>query len=280
MLDPLAAYLARLGLSAHPQATLAGLTQLQLAHRAAIPFENIDVLLHRPIAIDSAGAFAKLVTAKRGGYCFEHHRLYADMLAAMGLASRPLLGRPRLGLAEGEIGPRTHVLPLVLLEGREWIADAGFGGSYVPPLPLEHGAEAETGDGARHRLRHVQRPDGEWLLERAGPRATTDGRHQDHGDWQAQYTFDLAPVQQADLLQSNHWTATWPLSRFVAGPIVSRVLVDGFMALSGTSLRVARGGEAQGQELDSAEGWRSALADRFGIVLSPSEVAQLNLFPG
>lgn len=275
----LATYLARLGLDQPPEPTVAGLTGLQLAHRAAIPFENLDVLLGRPIAIDSAGAFAKLVSARRGGYCFEHHRLYADMLAAIGIASRPLLGRPRLALAEGEIGPRTHVLPLVMLEGRAWIADAGFGGSYVPPLPLEHGAEAATGDGARHRLRHVQRPDGEWLLERAGPRASTDGRHQDHGDWQAQYSFDMAPVQEADLAQCNHWTATWPQSRFVAGPIVSKVLSDGFVALTGTSLRVAQRGEAQVQELGSAEEWRSALAEHFGIASSPTEVSQLNLFP-
>ena len=240
MTDHLAAYLARIGLDQLPEPTAEGLARLQLAHRAAVPFENIDVLLRCPIAIDSAGAFAKLVTARRGGYCFEHHRLYADMLAALGLPSRPLLGRPRLGLAEDAVGPRTHVLPLVELDGQRWIADAGFGGSYVPPLPLQHGAEAATGDGARHRLRHVQRPDGEWLLERAGPRATTDGRHQDHGDWQAQYSFDLAPVQEADLQQSNHWTATWPQSRFVAGPIVSRVLAGGFVSLTGTSLRAAR----------------------------------------
>ncbi len=276
----LGAYLARLGLKQPPEPTAEGLARLQLAHRVAIPFENIDVLLGRPIQIDSAGAFAKLVSGKRGGYCFEHHRLYADMLAAMGIASRPLLGRPRLGLAVDAVGPRTHVLPLVELEGRQWIADAGFGGSYVPPLPLEHGAEAETGDGARHRLRHVERPDGAWLLERAGPRATTDGRHQDHGDWQAQYTFDLAPVHAADLLQSNHWTATWPQSRFVAGPIVSVVLPDGFIALTGTSLRTAHGGTAQAQELTSVDDWRTVLLNLFGIALSQSEAAQLNLFPG
>lgn len=276
----LTTYLARLGLKQPPEPTAEGLARLQLAHRVAIPFENIDVLLGRPIEIDSAGAFAKLVSGNRGGYCFEHHQLYADMLAAMGMASRPLLGRPRLGLADDAVGPRTHVLPLVELEGRQWIADAGFGGSYVPPLPLEHGAEAETGDGARHRLRHVQRPDGDWLLERAGPRATTDGRHQDHGNWQAQYTFDLAPVHAADLLQSNHWTATWPQSRFVAGPIVSVVVPDGFIALTGTSLRIAQSGAAQAQELTSADEWRSVLRDLFGITLSQDEVAQLNLFPG
>jgi arylamine N-acetyltransferase len=276
----LGAYLARLGLKQPPEPTAEGLARLQLAHRAAIPFENIDVLLGRPIQLDSAGAFAKLVSGKRGGYCFEHHRLYADMLAAMGIASRPLLGRPRLGLAVDAVGPRTHVLPLVELEGRQWIADAGFGGSYVPPLPLEHGAEAETGDGARHRLRHVERPDGAWLLERAGPRATTDGRHLDHGGWQAQYTFDLSPVYEGDLAQANHWTATWPQSRFQAGPIVSKVLSFGFMSLTGIQLRLATREGVVENEMYDAERWRGALSNLFGIALSDAEFAQLNLFPG
>jgi arylamine N-acetyltransferase len=280
MTTHLAAYLARIGLATLPEPTATGLARLQQVHRAAIPFENIDVLLRRPIAIDSAGVFAKLVTAQRGGYCFEHHRLYADMLAAIGLPSRPLLGRPRLGFAEDDVGPRTHVLPLVELEGRPWIADAGFGGSYVPPLPLQHGAEAETGDGARHRLRHVQRPDGEWLLERAGPRATTDGRHQDHGEWQAQYTFDLAPVYPADLAQASHWTATWPQSRFLTGPIISKALGFGFVSLTGTQLRLATREEVVVTEQDSPKRWRDALQHVFGIALTEAEVAQLNLFPG
>ena len=275
----LEAYCARLNLAAPPQPDAAGLAQLQAAHRQAITFENIDVLLRRPIAIDSEAVFAKLVTRGRGGYCFEQNRLYADMLGAIGIATCPLLARPRLALPPGTIGPRTHVLLLAQIEGQDWLADAGFGGSFVPPLPLRDGAETQTPDGARHRLSHVGLPDGTWLLERAGPRATTDGRARDSDDWQAQYSFDLAHVEQMDLEQANHWTATWPGSRFLAAPIVSRVLPAGFMALSGTTLSIAQSGTADKRELLSAAEWREALADLFGITLTPEDVAQLALFP-
>ena len=64
----LSAYLARIGLEASPEPTAEGLAQLQRAHRLAIPFENLDVILGRGVAIDSASVFAKLVTARRGGY--------------------------------------------------------------------------------------------------------------------------------------------------------------------------------------------------------------------
>ncbi|GAA0265045.1 N-hydroxyarylamine O-acetyltransferase [Alteraurantiacibacter aestuarii] len=276
--DRLGAYCARLALDEVPGADAAGLALLQSAHRQAITFENLDVLLGCPILIGSDDVFAKLVTAGRGGYCFEQNRLYADMLALMGIASRPLLARPRLAIPDNVIPPRTHVLLLADLGGEKWLADAGFGGSYVPPLPLTDGAETRTPDGARHRLRHIGRADGDWLLERSGPRATTDGRAQPHGDWQAQYSFDLAPVAQADMDQANHWTATWPQSRFVLGPIVSRVLPGGFMALSGTSLSIAQGDQSERRELQDAQEWRAALADLFAIDLDLAQVSQLRLF--
>lgn len=282
MTGRLAAYLARLGLGsgldAAPSATPEGLALMQAAHRQAITFENIDVLLGRGIRIGSDDVFAKLVERGRGGYCFEQNRLFADMLAAIGITNRPLLARPRLAMPEGYVPPRTHVLLLCKLEGQHWIADAGFGGSYVPPLPLEDGATTGTGDGAQHRLRHIARPDGEWVLERSGPVATTDGRHRADESWQAQYTFDLAHVEQDDLEMSNHWAATYPKSRFVLGPIISRVLPAGFVSLNGAQLSIASGGEAEKRQLGTNAQWRTALAEQLGLHLSAEEVAALGLF--
>ncbi|WP_438452424.1 arylamine N-acetyltransferase, partial [Listeria monocytogenes] len=71
----LTAYLARIDLPETPVADVDGLAALQRAHRLAIPFENLDVKLGRGVAIDSASVFDKLVTRRRGGYCFEQNRL-------------------------------------------------------------------------------------------------------------------------------------------------------------------------------------------------------------
>ena len=124
----LAAYLERVGLAEAPPADAVGLQGLQHAHRMAIPFENVDVRLGREIRIDSEGVFDKLVVRRRGGYCFEQNRLFADVLAELGLPSRPLLARARLGPQSAEHPPRTHVLLLVEFGGEPWIADVGFGG--------------------------------------------------------------------------------------------------------------------------------------------------------
>jgi N-hydroxyarylamine O-acetyltransferase len=117
------AYLARIGLEAAPRPTPRGLRRLQRAHAAAIPFENLDILLGRPIRLDLDAVQDKLVTRGRGGYCYEHN--------------------PR---------PPSHMLLRVEAEGIDWLADAGFGGEgLLEPLPLADGA-VTAAPGWNHQL--------------------------------------------------------------------------------------------------------------------------------
>lgn len=274
-------YLSRIGLAQAPAADVEGLAAVQLAHRQSIGFENLDIHLGRGIRIDSSSVFDKLVVRGRGGYCFEQNRLYSDMLALLGLENRPLLARVRLGLPEGVNPPRTHVLLLVEMDGGQWIADAGFGGSLVPPLALEDGVETATADGACHRLRRTGKAGslgGEWLLERAGPASATDGRASPHADWQAQYTFELSEVAPDDLEQGNHWTSTRPGTRFTSLHVASIVLPDGFAALSDRQVTIYRQGMSETRTIADAADYARTLRETFRIALADEEAAGLPLF--
>lgn len=275
------AYLTRIGLAARPPADAAGLAQVQAAHRQAIPFENLDVPLGRGIDCGADAVFAKLVTGKRGGFCFEHNRLLADMLGALGFTRRLLLARVLLG-NPAQTTPRTHCLVLAEIDGETWIADAGFGGSYAPPIPLSDGAEATSGDGARHRLRAIGKDGdlpGSWLLERMGPRLATDGRVQSDNAWEAQFAFDCAQVAEADLALGSHWAATHPTSRFTNVTVASLCLPDGFASLVDRQLTVWREGqEAQRRTLDQPSAYRDVLANHFSLDLTDEEIARLPLF--
>lgn len=276
----LSAYLARVGLSSAPPPTTTGLEALLVAHRQSIAFENLHIPLGRPIAIDSDSVFAKLVAGRRGGYCFEQNRLLADMLERLGLPSRPLLARVRLGGTAGEHPTRSHVLLLLELEGSQWIADAGFGGSYVPALPMVDGAFAETADGAHHRLRRIGEQGwlgGQWLLERAGTPETTDGRADAHEEWQPQYTFDLAEVAPADLIQANHWTSTAPSTRFTSLCLATRVLPGGFAGLTDRSLRIS-GATTETREIPDARSYIDTLREMFGPELPIEAVERWPIF--
>jgi len=270
----LQAYLARIGLKEAPPPTAEGLAELQRAHRLAIPFENLDVILGRGIAIDSESVFAKLVTAKRGGYCFEQNRLFGDALDALGFVARPLLARVWLGTAGPPPG-RTHTLSLVTIDGHDWIADAGFGGSYAPPMPLVEGETALAPDGAQFRLNRD--PLHGWMLERDGDAGSTDGRATGSG-WQPQFSFSLEPVFAADLVLSNHWTSTAPESRFRQFRIASIVLPHGFASLTDRAYRRRNGDKDVSGEIEDPRVYRMRLSLLFGIDLTVEEVEALGLF--
>ena len=99
-LADLPAYLRRIGLYAVPPATRAGLAALHRAHACAIPFENLDILLGRAIRLDLPSLEAKLVSSRRGGYCFEQNTLFAAVLREVGFEVETLEARvrpPRVG---------------------------------------------------------------------------------------------------------------------------------------------------------------------------------------
>ncbi|AOH84087.1 acetyltransferase [Sphingomonas panacis] len=268
-------YLKRIHLTAPVSADIAGLETLQRAHRLAIPFENLDVKLGRAIAIDSDAVFAKLVSARRGGYCFEHNRLFLDALAAAGFTARPQLAR--VWLAAEATPPLTHAVSIVTLDGVEWVADAGFGGSYTPPMPLVDGAEATAPDGASFRL--TREGEHGWMLWRAGDPATTDGRGGGDG-FQRQYSFVPGGAYDADLAMGNLWAATAPGSRFRTTSVVSIVLPRGFASLTDRAYRRRSGSEDAQTEITDPRVYRLRLSMMFGIDLSPEEVAHLGLFAG
>lgn len=274
------AYLDRIGLSSAPPPTVGGLAQLVRAHRLAIPFENLDIPLGRGISIDPDAVFDKLVRRRRGGYCFEQNALLDRAVNALGIAGRPLLARVWLGVDDDDtVPPLTHQLELVHLDGAPWIVDGGFGGSYCPPMPLTEGESAFGPEGARHRLRRHDRF--EWMLERIGPDAHTDGRGGPSTDWQRQYSFTLGEVHRADRELCNHWTATRPDTRFTSLLIASRVTADGFLSLTGLTLREGRGTqEARETILDSAVALRDVLDSRFGIAVEREEADRLFAFIG
>ena len=272
-------YLRRIGLACAPVADPSGLALLQAAHRQTIGFENLDVRLGREILLDHDAIFDKLVTRGRGGYCFEQNRLYARMLDALGFPNRYLLARVLLGPPAPSPPPRTHVLLLVDMDGEPWLADAGFGGSFVPPMPLLDGAEAMTGDGARHRLRAGEGGTaGDWLLERAGPPEATDGRAAPHRDWQAQYSFEMAEVADTDLAMGNHWTSSHPSARFTQVHVASIALPAGYASMVERTLTVHDAGETTVREIESLPEYGEVLREVMRIDLPAEDAALLPLF--
>jgi N-hydroxyarylamine O-acetyltransferase len=195
----LEAYLGRIGYSGRLQPDLAVLEAIHLAHATHIPFENLDILLKRPIRLDLASLQTKLVTGGRGGYCFEQNLLFSAVLQRLGFSVRQLAAR--VIYRSGRKLPRTHMLLLVDVEGATWLADVGFGGeSLLLPVPFGNGREARQFAWSYR----VTEAAGEWILQSLR-----------NGTWTGLYSFSLEPCLAVDFEPANLYTATHPDSRFV-----------------------------------------------------------------
>jgi N-hydroxyarylamine O-acetyltransferase len=208
MLD-LDAYLARIGARGRPD-----LDQLHRSHVTAVPFENLDPRRGIPVSLELDDLERKLVTNRRGGYCFEQNLLLKASLEGLGADVEMYLARVRVGSPHGTARPRTHLLLGVQADGRLWHADVGFGhGTLREPIPFGPGGEYEQA-GWRHRVVEDGR---ELVLQSI-----------DHtGEWVDLYGFVPEPVPLIDVVTSNWYTSTYPRSPFVTGLVVSAQRPDG-----------------------------------------------------
>jgi len=248
----LQAYLKRVGYAGEVKPTRAVLDALHLAHATHILFENLDILMGRPVSLDLAAIEAKLVHGGRGGYCFEHNTLMAAVLREVGFTVTTLAGRVRFRASQ--MLPRTHMLLRVDVEGETCIADVGFGAEgLLLPVPFGRAQEAR-------QFAWTYR-----VVEEGGWHVLQSLRS---GVWVDLYAFTLEPHYPIDYEMANHFTSTHPSSRFVQTLTVQKLATDARTSLRNRELSVDRGGEVTTRIVAETD-IEAALADTFGVRLPP-----------
>jgi N-hydroxyarylamine O-acetyltransferase len=243
------AYLERIGHRGPVEPTVDCLDALHLAHVCSIPFENLDILLGRPIRLDLESLQAKLVRARRGGYCFEQNTLFAAALETIGFGVTPLAARVRLRTRE--ITARSHMTLRVDAGGSSRLADVGFGGaSILRSLPIEPGGPVDQ-FGWRFRL--VEGDAGR-ILQGMGTER-----------WWDFYSFTLERQYPIDFEVANHYTSTHPESRFVKGLTVQLPTPAARTALRNRELTVDAGGATTSRVMADDEEIRRVLQETFGL---------------
>jgi N-hydroxyarylamine O-acetyltransferase len=220
------AYLVRIGYAGPRTPTLETLRALHERHARAIPFENLDPLLGRPVKLSLECLQEKMVGRARGGYCFEQNTLFRAALEALGFQVQALLARMRWNRPEDLATARTHmVLRLELPEG-PFIADVGFAGhGLAEPLKLD------TTRSQRQARGHYR------LLDRvAGLELQVEIR----GEWRPIHRLDLQPQAPIDFEAANWFTATHPDSQFRRTLIMGIVGSEERHVLTNRSLKTRR----------------------------------------
>jgi N-hydroxyarylamine O-acetyltransferase len=241
-------YLKRIGLDRPTRPDLASLVAIHRAHLLAIPYENLDVQLRRPVGLDPAAIFDKIVRRGRGGWCYEMNGLLDWALWELGFRVTRCAGAV-LRETRGDVAIGNHLVLKVELDEGLYLADAGFGDGPIDPIRIVPGEF--TSHGFRFRLSRV---DGEWWRLSSFVKGGVDS-----------FDFTLNAAGESLVDEQCRLLQTSPDSSFVKTLVVQHHTPSGVTTLRGRVLRWTTPGGNTDRLLESAADLTSALKSEFSL---------------
>jgi N-hydroxyarylamine O-acetyltransferase len=256
------AYLLRIAYEGPREPSLAVLGAIVAAQAAAIPYENVDVLLGRGVRLDIASLQHKLVQGGRGGYCFEQNTLLEAALEGLGFTVTSFSARVVFGLPVATPAAHIHKLIQIDLSEGPYVADLGFAGmTPTAPLAVRREQVQTTPHQSYRFMPHGSEIALEVLL---------------NDTWESLYRFGAEPAAPVDFEMSNWFTATSPRSAFRANLIVAHANAKGRVTILNRRLRT-RTPENQivQRTLSGIADYRDVLVGQFGLRLDDSDLAAI-----
>ena len=243
--------LERIGYSGPTTPTLQTLRALQMAFLLKVPFENLDIHFGRKIELFSESIYEKIVSRRRGGFCYECNILFFDLLNALGFKVVYLSARMVKGNA---VGPEyDHMVLLITLE-HEYLVDVGNGQSCREPLRID-GTNSATSEGYTYR-------------------ADSHGHdlalyyQQADASWKPRFLFALTPRKRLEFLDMCHYHQRSPDSIFTQHRLTTIAKVEGRVSLTDMRLEITEGSDKQERVLGSNKEYFNILKHYFGIEIT------------
>ncbi|HUH07629.1 MAG TPA: arylamine N-acetyltransferase [Egibacteraceae bacterium] len=253
-------YLRLLGHSGPADPSIELLRRLHAAHLRAVPFDNASIMAGEQIVLDPDALVDKVVSRRRGGFCYELNGAFAALLGELGFAVDLLQARVH---DDNRLGPQFDHLCLRVHLDEPWLADVGFGHFFLEPLRLSLAIEQRDPHGAFRLVEAGQGAD-------AGIDA--QWRHSS-GAWEPHYRFTPEPHPLEDFAAMCVHQQTSPSSPFTKGWICSRATPAGGVTYMGGRLVITDGGDREERQISDAAEQRSVLAQFFGIRLDADATA-------
>ena len=242
-------YLDRIKFEGAARPDLDTLKRLHRGHVENIPYENLDVQLARKVSRDPAAIFDKLVTRRRGGWCYEMNGLLSWALGEIGFKHTRMAGGVVRALRGDEmIG--NHLVLWVHLD-RPYVADVGFGDGLIEPVPIVQGPIHQLF--SKFSLEDLGQ--GWWRF------------HNDPRGGAPSFDFELKRADEALLDERCAWLQSHPDSLFVQNAVVQRYLPDRFAMMRGRVLKTVNDAGVVSSEIGSADEYVATLEGVFGLKL-------------
>src|SRR5579864_5711703 len=248
---PLQAYLARIAYTGPTTPTIDTLRSIHRAHLQTVPFENLDISLGRTIVVDEDATVRKIVELHRGGFCYELNGAFAALLRELGF--RVTLLSARVSREDGTASPEFDHMALRVDLDEPYLADVGFGDSFLEPLRLIPDIEQEQ-YGQLFRIAAV----GDVMIVQ---------RQFAGGIWKSQFRFTPTPRQLSDFEDRCQFQQTSPESHFTRQRICTLPTPGGRITLSDLKLIRTSGKHREERMLENEDEWCAALLEHFGVRL-------------
>lgn len=226
-------YLQRIGASRS-----CSLAELQERHLLSVPFENLYTHMDIRIVLEIPWLYDKIVTQRRGGFCYELNGLFAELLRELGYRVELLAARVFNGEQLGP--PFDH---LALLVDDAWLVDVGFGAFSLHPLSWTSREDQKD-------------PFGVFRLA-------------DHGDDvdvfmndSLAYRLERRPRSLAEFVPTCWWQQTAPESGFRKAPRASLARLDGRVTVTDEKVVVTKDGHKTSTDVEDPA---AAFLEHFGL---------------
>lgn len=223
---------------------------LQRAHLLQVPFENLDIHWKRPIILDVEKFYAKIVGARRGGFCYELNGLFAELLNELDFPSRIISAR--VAKENGEFSAEfDHLAILTRIEDEEFLVDVGFGSFTAEPLKFILDIEQKDDNG----VFMIRKFDDDYF----------EVVKKDGEKWRGEYIFKNLEHDLTEFAAMCDFHQTSPESHFTRGKICSLMTLCGRKTLTDRKFIETDGGEKSETGVDSEDEFNRILAREFNI---------------
>lgn len=251
-------YLERIGYTGSREPDLTNLHQLVFCHQHTVPFENLDPHDYKkPISINTAHLYEKVVEHRRGGYCFELNGAFVTLLQAFGYDAYSCMCR--VSARKDYLSPVSHRACIVRLDGKQYYCDVGLGGP-MAPFAIELSTCRQTLFGETYWIEPTQ--EGWMMVKRLQPVRAEDGTVST--EEQTPIIFGLQPFLHGDFEILSYHCSARPDSRFVTNRTVYMRTEDGYLHLTDNELLRVKNGIKTTEIIPEADIPRF-LKDTFGL---------------
>lgn len=243
-------YLTRINYTGKPTPNFATLKQLQENHLKNIPYENLDIMRNIPISLEPEHLYQKIVTRKRGGYCFELNGLFAWLLRKIGFKVRQHFSRYLR--YETTLPKQRHtVLTVCTTENdQQYLCDVGMGTvTSLTPIPLIFG-----------KVMGEYKLEKEDFLENVLYERVSEV-------WRRVYSFTEQEQINADFIAPSFYCENHPDSYFRTMDMVHVFTDDGRKSVAGREFKVITPKGVNVLIPGSEEVYKNLLKDHFNIII-------------